>query len=231
MPGQPPVPYYAAPSGPPGYAAPPAPPADGAPPTYPPPGYAAAPAPPAEGAPANYPPPGTGASHYGPPPSTGAPHYGPPYYGGPGRPPAKKSHKALWIVLGIIGGVLLLVTVGGVILINVVGGASNQARGIADEFTRLIIAGDVDNAYENYLDPALKEKLSREEFALGVHGLGLDSSCRPNYSSVNVSSRNGANAADIAGSIDCDTKRVELVYRFEGLHELKMVNIRLRPQR
>ena len=206
--GQPPVPYYAAPPGPPGYAA----------------------NPPANGAAASYPPPNSAPANY-PPPANSAPHYGSPYYGGPGRPPPKKSHKALWIVLGVVGSVLLLVAVGGVILINVVGGATNQARGIADEFTKLIIAGDVNNAYENYLDPALKEKLSREEFALGVQGLGLDSSCKPNYSSVNVSSKNGSNSADIAGSIDCDTKRVELIYRFEGLHELKMVNIRLRPQR
>jgi len=217
--GQPPVPYYAAPPGPPGYAA--NPPANGAAANYPPP---------ANGAAASYPPPNSAPANY-PPPANSAPHYGSPYYGGPGRPPPKKSHKALWIVLGIVGSVLLLVAVGGVILINVVGGATNQARGIADEFTKLIIAGDVNNAYENYLDPALKEKLSREEFALGVQGLGLDSSCKPNYSSVNVSSKNGSNSADIAGSIDCDTKRVELIYRFEGLHELKMVNIRLRPQR
>ena len=217
--GQPPVPYYAAPPGPPGYAA--NPPANGAAANYPPP---------ANGAAASYPPPNSAPANY-PPPANSAPHYGSPYYGGPGRPPPKKSHKALWIVLGVVGSVLLLVAVGGVILINVVGGATNQARGIADEFTKLIIAGDVNNAYENYLDPALKEKLSREEFALGVQGLGLDSSCKPNYSSVNVSSKNGSNSADIAGSIDCDTKRVELIYRFEGLHELKMVNIRLRPQR
>jgi len=228
--GQPPVPYYAAPPGPPGYAAPP--PANGAPANYPPPANGAPPNyPPPNSAPANYPPPANGAPANYPPPANSAPHYGSPYYGGPGRPPPKKSHKALWIVLGVVGSVLLLVAVGGVILINVVGGATNQARGIADEFTKLIIAGDVNNAYENYLDPALKEKLSREEFALGVQGLGLDSSCKPNYSSVNVSSKNGSNSADIAGSIDCDTKRVELIYRFEGLHELKMVNIRLRPQR
>ena len=209
------------------------PPANGAPANYPPPANGAPPnyPPPGAGAPANYPPPANGAPANYPPPANSAPHYGSPYYGGPGRPPPKKSHKALWIVLGIVGSVLLLVAVGGVILINVVGGATNQARGIADEFTKLIIAGDVNNAYENYLDPALKEKLSREEFALGVQGLGLDSSCKPNYSSVNVSSKNGSNSADIAGSIDCDTKRVELIYRFEGLHELKMVNIRLRPQR
>ncbi|WP_244208363.1 hypothetical protein [Arthrobacter oryzae] len=133
-------------------------------------------------------------------------------------------------MLGILGTLLLVVTVGGVILINVVGGATNQARGLADDFTRLIIAGDVTNAYENYLDPALKEKLSQEEFTLGVQGLGLDGSCKPIYSSVNVRSKDGSNSADVAGSIDCDTKRVELVYRFEGLQELKMVSIRLRPQ-
>ena len=75
------------------------------------------------------------------------------------------------------------------------------------------------------------QKISREEFAAGVESLELDGSCKPNFSSLNVSSSNGTNAADVAGSIDCDTKRVELAYRFEGRDELKMVNIRLRPQR
>ena len=177
-----------------------------------------------------YPPPPGGAPPYYPPPAAGAAPYGPPPYGGAGRPPPKKSHKALWIVLGVLGSVLLLLTVGGIILINVVGGANNRARAIADDFTNLIIAGDVTNAYENYLDPALKEKLSQEEFTLGVHGLGLDDSCKPNYHSVTVSSKDGSNSADVAGSIDCATKTVELVYRFEGVNELKMVNIRLRPQ-
>ena len=202
-PGQPPVPYYAAPPGPPG---------NGAPPNYPTPGNGA---PPANGAPTYY----------------GGPGQPPPYYGGPGQLPPKKSRKALWIVLGIVGGVLLLVAAGVVILLNVVGGATNQARGIADEFTKLIIAGDVNGAYEKYLDPALMEKISREEFAAGVQSLELDGSCKPNFSSLNVSSENGANAADVEGSIDCDTKSVDLVYRFEGRDELKMVNIRLRPQR
>lgn len=210
--GQPPIPYYSAPP----YPAQPGPPGSATPPAYPPDANAATP-------PA-YPPPAY------PPPAAGAVPYGLPPYGGPGRPPRKKSRKALWIVLGILGTLLLVVTVGGAVLINVVGGATNQARGLSDDFTRLIIAGDVTNAYENYLDPALKEKLSQEEFTLGVRGLGLDGSCKPIYSSVNVRSKNGANSADVAGSIDCDTKRVELVYRFEGLQELKMVSIRLRPQ-
>ncbi|MGO4805700.1 hypothetical protein AB4089_11295 [Arthrobacter sp. 2MCAF15] len=209
-PGQPPVPYYAAPPGP---------PANGAPSNYPQPNDGG---PPANGAPSNYPQP-----NYGPPANYGPP----PYYGGPGQPPPKKSRKALWIVLGIVGGVLLLVTVGVVVLLNVVGGATNHARGIADDFTKLIIAGNLNSAYDKYLDPALMEKISREEFATGVQSLELDGSCKPNFSSLNVSSNNGANAADVAGSIDCDTKHVELTYRFEGRDELKMVNIRLRPQR
>lgn len=204
--GQPPLPYYAAPPGP----AAPGPPAPGPP----------APGPSGNGAPPNYPPP-----HY-PSPGNGAP----PYYGGPGQTHPKKSRKALWIVLGIVGGVLLLVAAGVVILLNVVGGATNQARGLADEFTKQIIAGDANGAYEKYLDPALMEKISREEFAAGVQSLELDASCKPNYSSLNVSTDNGANAADVAGSIDCNTKHVELAYRFEGRDELKMVKIRLRPQ-
>ncbi|SDK68054.1 hypothetical protein SAMN04487916_102141 [Arthrobacter sp. ov407] len=202
QPGHEPAAGHSAPGQPPVpyYSAPPGPPGNGAPPNYPPPGY--------------------------PPPANGAP----PYYGDPGQPPPKKSRKALWIVLGIVGGVLLLVAAGVVILLNVVGGATNQARGLADEFTKLIIAGDVNGAYEKYLDPALMEKLSREEFAAGVQSLELDGSCKPNFSSLNVSSDNGANTADVAGAIDCDTKSVDLVYRFEGRDELKMVKIRLRPQ-
>ena len=212
-PGQPPVPYYAPPPGPPADAAVP----NYAAPSYPPPATVAAP---------SYPPPGGGA-----PPYYGGPGQPPPYYGGAAQPPPKKSRKALWIVLGIVGGVLLLVSAGVVVLLNVVGGATNQARGIADDFTKLIIAGEVSTAYEKYLDPALMRKISPEEFAAGVQSLELDGSCKPNFSSLNVNSNNGSNSADVAGTIDCDTKSVELAYRFEGRDELKMVNIRLRPQR
>jgi hypothetical protein len=212
-PGQPPVPYYAPPPGP---------PADAGAPNYAAPGYP----PPAAGAVTNYPPPAAGA-----PPYYGGPGQPPPYYGGAAQPPPKKSRKALWIVLGIVGGVLLLVSAGVVVLLNVVGGATNQARGIADDFTKLLIAGEVSTAYEKYLDPALMRKISPEEFAAGVQSLELDGSCKPNFSSLNVNSNNGSNSADVAGTIDCDTKSVELAYRFEGRDELKMVNIRLRPQR
>ena len=64
-------------------------------------------------------------------------------------------------------------------------------------------------------------KISPEEFAAGVQSLELDGSCKPNFSTLNVSSNNGSNAADVAGTIDCDTKSVELAYRFEGHDELK----------
>ena len=138
----------------------------------------------------------------------------------------------MWIVLGIVGGVLLLVAAGVVILLNVVGGATNQARGIADEFTKLIIAGDVNSAYEKYLDPALMEKISREEFAAGVQSLELDGSCKPNYSSLNVSSEQRRQRGRRRRVPSTATpSSVELAYRFEGRDELKMVNIRLRPQR
>lgn len=211
-PGQPPVQYYAAPpAGTPPYR----PPANGVSPDEQP--YGAPPyGPPASGTPPYGPPYGPPANSAAPPgyappgyaPPGYAPPYGPPYYGSPAQPPPKKSRKALWIVLGIVGVVLLLAAAGVVILLNVVGGTTNQARGLADDFNKLIIAGDVDTAYDKYLDPALMQKLSREEFAAGVHGLGLDDSCKANYTSLKVSSSNGTNSADVAGSIDCDTKSV-----------------------
>ncbi len=80
-----------------------------------------------------------------------------------------------------------------------VGGATNQARGLADDFTKLIIAGDANSAYEKYLDPALMQQISREEFAAGVQSLELDGTCKPNFSSLNVNSDNGANSAEVAG--------------------------------
>ncbi|MGY2743084.1 hypothetical protein ACQCSU_18570 [Pseudarthrobacter sp. O4] len=146
----------------------------------------------------------------------------------PAQPP-KRSRKGLWIVLGIVGGVLLLVAIGVGVLLSVVGGATNKAKGLADDFNKLIIAGDTGTAYDMYLDPALMDKLSKEDFAAGVQGLELDGSCKPNYTDLLVSSDNGINGADVAGSLDCDGKRVELNYRFQGRDELKMVNIRLRP--
>jgi hypothetical protein len=141
-----------------------------------------------------------------------------------------KSRRTLWIVLGIVGGALLLGIVGVVLLVNVVGGATNKARGLADDFTQRVIAGDTDKAYDDFLDPALQDKLSKEEFAAGVHSLELNDTCKPSYNDVKVSTENGNNSADVAGTINCDGKEVELAYRFDGNKDMKMINIKLRPK-
>lgn len=174
-------------------------------------------------------------------PQPGHPQYGsPPYgasqytdhgpYGVPGQQPPAKSRKKLWIILGIVGGVLLLAIVGVALLVNIVGGATNKAKGLADDFTQLVIAGDTDAAYDGFLDPALQDKLSKEEFAAGVQSLKLDASCKPTYSDLKVSSENGTNAADVAGVIKCDGKDVDLAYRFDSDKDMKMINIKLRPK-
>ncbi|TLM74139.1 hypothetical protein [Pseudarthrobacter sp. NamB4] len=149
-------------------------------------------------------------------------------FGLPGQPPVRNRRK-LWIVLAGVGGVLLLVILGVVILINVVGSATNQARGLADEFSRLVIAGESSKAYDDYLDPALQEQLSKEEFISGVGSLEMEDSCKPAYNDVKVSTENGTKTADIAGLIACDGKEVDFAYRFEGTDGLKMTNIKLRP--
>ncbi|WP_285248136.1 hypothetical protein [Pseudarthrobacter sp. efr-133-R2A-89] len=150
-------------------------------------------------------------------------------FGLPGERPRVRSRRKLWIVLGGIGGVLLLVILGVVILVNVVNSATNQARGLADEFTKKVIAGEVTTAYDNYLDPALQQQLSKEAFISGVKSLELDDSCKPAYTDLKVATENGLKSADVAGQISCNGKKVDLAYRFEGTNDLKMTNIKLRP--
>jgi hypothetical protein len=150
-------------------------------------------------------------------------------FGLPGQPPAK-SRKGLWIVLGIVGGVLLLVAVGVTLLVNLVGGATRHASDLADDFTRLVISGETNKAYNDFMDPALKQRLSLEDFASGVRSLNLDPSCTTSYDDLKVSAQNGTNIADVAGLIQCSGRDIELVYRFAGTDELKMVTIRLRPK-
>ena len=183
-----------------------------------------------------------GTPQYGEPQAPqGAPHQGqygapgqdpaPGPFGFPGQQPPVKNRRKLWVILGIVGGVLLLVVLGVVILVNVVGGSTNQAKGLADGFTKLVIAGESSKAYDDYLDPALKEQLSKEDFIAGVQSLEMNDSCKPAYNDIKVSTENGANAADVAGLITCDNnKAVELAYRFEGKDEPKMINIKLRPK-
>ncbi|WP_254678898.1 hypothetical protein [Arthrobacter sp. 24S4-2] len=185
-----------------------------------------------------------GAPQYGAPqhgaPQPPVPPYAPPGqqeqygvpgpYGAPGQQPPVKSRRKVWIVLGIAGGVLLLAIVGVVLLVNLVGGATSKARGLADDFTQRVIAGDTDKAYDDFLDPALQDKLSKEEFAAGVQSLELNNTCKPSYNDVKVSTENGNNSADVAGIITCDGKEVDLAYRFDGNKDMKMINIKLRPK-
>lgn len=150
-------------------------------------------------------------------------------FGLPGEPPRQRSRRKLWIILGSIGGVLLLVVIGVVILVNVVGSATNQARGLADEFTKKVIAGDTSSAYDEYLDPALQKQLSREAFISGVRSLEMDSSCKPAYNDLKVATENGLKSAEVVGQISCTGKKVDLAYRFEGSDRLLMTTIKLRP--
>jgi hypothetical protein len=150
-------------------------------------------------------------------------------FGLPGQPPAR-DRKNLYIVLGIAGGVVLVAIIGIVVLFNIFGSATNRARGLADGFTKLVIAGDSSKAYDDYLDPALQEQLLKEDFIEGVKSLNMDDTCQPAYDDFTVSSENGINAADIAGVITCDGQQVDLAYRFEGTDDLKMTNIKLRPK-
>ncbi|MFP5312155.1 MAG: hypothetical protein ACLGH7_07065 [Actinomycetes bacterium] len=150
-------------------------------------------------------------------------------FGLPGEPPRGRGRRKLWIILGSIGGVLLLVIIGVVILVNVVGSATNQARGLADDFTTKVIDGDVSAAYDEYLDPALQQQLSKEAFISGVKSLELDSSCRPAYNNLKVATENGTKSAEVVGQINCTGKKVDLAYRFEGHNQLLMTNIKLRP--
>lgn len=124
---------------------------------------------------------------------------------------------------------LLLVVLGVAILVNVVGGAASQAKGLADDFTKKVIAGDTSAAYDDYLDPALQEQLSKEAFMSGVRSLGMDGSCRPAYNDVKVATNNGVKSAEVAGQIACTGKKVDLAYRFEGKDQLLMTSIKLRP--
>lgn len=188
--------------------------------------------------------PGNPGEHGAPPLPGNPPQYGAPGqygasaqyssegpFGLPGQEPPAQSRRKLWTILGVVGGVLLLSVVGVLILVNIVNGATNHARGLADSFTKLVIAGDSSKAYDDYLDPALHEQLTKEDFIAGIKTLEMDSTCKTAYNEVKASTENGTKAADVAGLITCDgDKKIDLVYRFEGTDELKMINIKLKPQ-
>ncbi|MGM9473627.1 hypothetical protein ACS5PJ_16695 [Pseudarthrobacter sp. YS3] len=151
-------------------------------------------------------------------------------FGLPGQQPPARGRRKLWTILGIAAGVLLLAVLGVIILLSVLNAATNHARGLADGFTKLVISGDSSKAYDDYLDPALKEQLSKEAFIAGVKSLEMDNSCKAAYNNVKAGTENNTTSADITGVITCDgDKKIDLVYRFEG-EALKMVNIKLKPQ-
>lgn len=152
-------------------------------------------------------------------------------FGLPGGAPPARGRRKLWTILGVVGGVLLLAIAGVVILVTVVAGPTNNARGLADGFTKLVINGDTSTAYDKYLDPALQEQVTKEAFIAGIKTLEMDSTCKPAYNEVKAVTENGTNAADIVGSITCDGgKNIDLAYRFEGTDELKMMNIKIKPK-
>ncbi|MFE4195413.1 hypothetical protein ACFRJ9_06095 [Paenarthrobacter sp. NPDC056912] len=163
------------------------------------------------------------------PPGQYPPGQYPPGQYGQQVPPPAKSRKVLWIVLSIVAGVIVLAVVGVLLLVNLVGNATSKARSLADEFTTLVVSGQTEQAYDNYLNQALKDELDKQSFVDGIASLQLDGSCKPNYTSVSVNSENGNNKADIAGKLQCDGKTIDLKYVFEGGNDLKMSSIRLRP--
>lgn len=135
------------------------------------------------------------------------------------------------MLLAGAAGLGLLLVLGIIIFINISGSTSNQARGLAEDFTGLVIAGDTAKAYREYLDPALQEQLSKEQFMTGVGTLKLDRTCEPAFSGFTTGngSGEGVKRADVTGVIACGDRKIDLSYRFEGAKELKMTSVTLRP--
>lgn len=174
---------------------------------------------------------------YGQPPYDQPPYGQPPYDGGQfgqqfGQPaaPAPKNRKTLWILLGVIAAVLVLVVVGVILLLSLVGNATNKAKGQAEEFTKLLVNGETEEAYDRFLSDTLKEKLSKAEFVRGIRGLDLDSDCKAAFTSVEAQSKDGVDEAEASGTLDCSGRIIELRYGFTG-SDLKMDAIRVKPRK
>lgn len=144
-------------------------------------------------------------------------------------PPPAGSKKALWIVLGSVGVVLLLIAAGVVLLVNVVGATTNQAKDVADDFTRLMVSGEADNAYDKYLDSSFRQEVSKEDFIAGHKELELDASCEPTYSGVESYKEDGTKFAEVWGVLICDDKDLEFEYFFEGRDQLKVTEVWIEP--
>lgn len=141
-----------------------------------------------------------------PPPYPGAapgqpyaqqPPYGPPpmYPAYPGYPPLpqKKSNRTLWIVLGVVGGVLLLCVicgVAGIFLVQsvlkspVVGATITVSEFCADEQTQ-----QYTSAYDLF-SPNLQSQITQDDFVSRAQRFdaanGMVSDCTPSTSSAQV---------------------------------------------
>ncbi|OFI36705.1 hypothetical protein BIU82_12745 [Arthrobacter sp. SW1] len=126
--------------------------------------------------------------------------------------------------------VLVLVVVGVILLVGLVGNATNKAKGQAEEFTKLLVNGETEEAYDRFLSDALKADLTKASFVRGINGLDLDSDCKAAFNSVEAQSNNGSNEAEVSGTLDCSGRIIELRYGFVG-SELKMDAIRVKPRK
>ncbi|MFJ6027474.1 hypothetical protein ACIQCN_08405 [Pseudarthrobacter sp. NPDC092424] len=135
------------------------------------------------------------------------------------------------VLLAAAGALVVLVVLGIIMFFNITGSTSNKARGLAEDFTDLVIAGDTAKAYREYLDPALQEQLSKEQFMTGLGTLKLDGACEPAFSDFTVGNGQGEDVkrADVTGFITCGERKIDLSYRFEGADQLRMTSITLRP--
>ena len=114
-------------------------------------------------------------------------------------------------------------------MVNVVGATSNQARDVADDFTRLMVAGETDNAYDKYLHSSFQQDVSKEDFIAAHKELELDASCEPTYSGVDSYKVDGTKYAEVWGVLTCDDKDLEFEYFLEGKNELKLTDAWIEP--
>ncbi|WP_309107011.1 hypothetical protein [Arthrobacter sp.] len=132
-------------------------------------------------------------------------------------------------MLGSVGGVVLLVAAGVVLLVNVLGATSDQAKDVADDFTRLMVSGETDNAYDNYLDSSFQQEVSKEDFIAGHQELELDASCEPSYDFVDSYKVDGTKYAEVWGVLACDAQDLEFEYFLEGKDQLKLTSVWIEP--
>ncbi|WP_461163364.1 hypothetical protein [Arthrobacter sp. R4-81] len=124
---------------------------------------------------------------------------------------------------------MLLVAAGVVLLVNVLGATSDQAKNVADDFTRLMVSGETDNAYDNYLDSSFQQEVSKEDFIAGHQELQLGASCEPSYDFVDSYKVDGTKYAEVWGVLACDDQDLEFEYFLEGKNELKLTDVWIGP--